>query len=68
MFVANGFDVVAHRAKLVVKKAVLRQELMAMYEKNQELFPGVAQTNDTQDRNRCVCGAFASAIAKIQEA
>ncbi len=66
MFVANSSDVVPHRAKLVVKKAVLRQELMAMYEKNQELFSGRRTNfNDTQDRNRCVCGAFASAIAKI---
>ena len=68
MFVANSPDVVPHRTKLVAKKAVLRAELTAMYEKNQELFSGRRTNfNDTQDRNRCVSEAFASAIAKIQE-
>ena len=68
MFAANSPDVVPHRTKLVAKKAVLRGELKAMYEKNQALFSG-RRTNfkDTQDRNRCVSEAFASAIAKTKK-
>jgi Protein of unknown function DUF262 len=65
MFAANLPGVVPHRAKLVARKAVLRTELSAMYKDNRALFSG-RKTNfkDTQDRNRCVSGAFASAIAK----
>jgi hypothetical protein len=68
MFAANSPDVVPHRVKLVLKKAVLRAELQAMYETNQALFSG-RRTNfkDTQDRNRCVSGAFANAIAKTKK-
>ncbi|WP_438042077.1 DUF262 domain-containing protein [Sorangium sp. So ce128] len=68
MFVANSADVVPHRAKLVAKKAVLRDELEAMYKTNHELFSG-RRTNfkDTQDRNRCVSEAFAAAITKTKK-
>jgi hypothetical protein len=65
MFVASSPDVVCHRDMLITKKEVLRAELKAMYETNQELFSG-RRTNfkDTQDRNRCVGESFAAAIAK----
>lgn len=68
MFTANSPEVAPHRTKLVAKKAVLRGELKAMYEKNQALFSG-RRTNfkDTQDRNRCVSEAFANAIAKTKK-
>lgn len=67
MFVASSPDVVSHRDKLITKKELLRAELKAMYEKNQELFSG-RRTNfkDTQDRNCCVGEAFAAAIAKTK--
>ncbi|MBK9132805.1 MAG: DUF262 domain-containing protein [Betaproteobacteria bacterium] len=67
MFVASSADVVANRAKLVAKKAVLRGELGAMYKTHHELFSG-RRTNfkDTQDRNRCMSEAFAAAIAKTK--
>jgi hypothetical protein len=67
MFAANSSDVVPHRANLIANKAVLRRELKAMYENNQELFSG-RRTNfkDTQDRNRCMSEAFAAAIAKTK--
>ncbi len=65
MYVANDKTVIPHRAALVAKKDVLRAELLAMYEANQVLFAG-RRTNfkDTQDRNRCVAEAFATAIAR----
>lgn len=68
MFAANNPDVLSHRDKLVAKKDVLRGELKAMYEKDQELFSG-RRTNfkDTQDRNHCVSQAFANAIAEIKK-
>lgn len=68
MFVANSPDVVQQRSKLVRKKAVLREELKVMYEKNHALFSG-RRTNfkDTQDRNRCVSEAFTAAIAKAKK-
>lgn len=68
MFAANGPDVVPHRAALVAKKAVLRGELKAMYQKNHALFSG-RRTNfkDTQDRNRCVSEAFVKAITKAKK-
>lgn len=68
MFVANSADVVRHRSKLVAKKAVLRGELEAMYKAHHELFSG-RRTNfkDTQDRNRRVSEAFATAITKTKK-
>lgn len=65
MFAANSPDVVPHHASLVAKKDVLRGELKAMYEKHSALFSG-RRTNfkDTQERNRYVSEAFASAIAR----
>ncbi len=65
MFAANSAAVVAHRAKLVSGKAILRAELEATYKANLELFAG-RRTNfkDTQERNQCVSQAFAAAIAK----
>lgn len=68
MFAANSPDVVPHRVTLIAKKAVLRGELKAMYEKNRALFAG-RRTNfqDTQDRNRCVSESFANAIAKTKK-
>jgi len=67
MFAANSPDVVPHRANLIVNKAILREELKTMYEKNQELFAG-RRTNfkDTQDRNLCVSESFAATIAKTK--
>jgi hypothetical protein len=65
MFIANSTEVVPYRLKLVAKKAVLREELKAMYEANRKLFSGRSTNfNDTQDRNRCVSEAFSKAIAK----
>jgi hypothetical protein len=68
MFAANNPNVVTHRLKLVAHKAVLREELKAMYKANQTLFSG-RRTNfkDTQDRNRCVSEAFSKAIDKIKK-
>jgi len=68
MFAANRPDVVPHRTKLVANKAALRNELNAIYQKNEALFSG-RRTNfrDTQDRNRCVSEAFSNAIAKIKK-
>ncbi|MBK8263097.1 MAG: DUF262 domain-containing protein [Nannocystis sp.] len=68
MFVSNSPDVVPHRDKLVANKTLLRDELKAMYAKNEALFSG-RRTNfkDTQDRNDCVSKAFASAIAKAKK-
>jgi hypothetical protein len=65
MYVANSADVLAHRAKLLAKKGLLRSELAAAYKQNQALFSG-RRTNfaDTQARNRCVSEAFAAAISK----
>lgn len=65
MYVANSADVVPHREKLIARKDVLRNELAAMYTKEQALFSG-RRTNftDTQARNRCVGEAFAAAITK----
>jgi Protein of unknown function DUF262 len=68
MFVANSPDVVSHRVKLVAKRAVLREELKKMYEKNQTLFSGRSTNfNATQDRNRCVSESFAAAIARTKK-
>jgi hypothetical protein len=68
MFAANNPDVVPHRARLSAKKVALRGELKAMYEKNQALFSGRRTNfNDTQERNRCVSEAFASAIAMTKK-
>lgn len=66
MFAANSPDVVPHRADFIANKAVLRDELKAMYKENQELFAG-RRTNskDTRDRNCCMSKAFAVAIDKI---
>ncbi|MCL2725658.1 MAG: DUF262 domain-containing protein [Polyangiaceae bacterium] len=68
MFAANSPNVVPHHAKLVTKKAVLREELKAMYARNHALFSG-RRTNfkDSQDRNRCVSETFAAAIAKTKK-
>lgn len=65
MFVANSAEVIPHRANIIAKKAVLRAELESIYKANHDLFSG-RRTNfkDTQDRNRCVSEAFATAIAK----
>jgi hypothetical protein len=67
MFVANSEIVVAHRPQLVAQKGILREELSTMYQNNQALFAG-RRTNfaDTQQRNLHVHGAFAAAIAKIE--
>jgi hypothetical protein len=68
MFAANSPDVVPHRAKLVAKKAVLREALKKMYDENQALFSGRSTNfNATQDRNRCVSEAFAAAINKTEK-
>ncbi len=68
MFVASSPNVVPHRTELLAQKAVLRAELQSMYEMNHALFSG-RRTNfvDTQNRNRCVAEAFASAIAKAKK-
>lgn len=68
MFVANSPEVSPHLTTLAENKAVLREELEAMYENNGELFSG-RRTNfkDTQDRNRCVSEAFANAIVKTEK-
>jgi hypothetical protein len=69
MYVANGADVLPHRAKLIARGDVLRGELKAMYRQHQMLFSG-RRTNfaDTQARNRCVNEAFTTAITKINKA
>jgi hypothetical protein len=66
MFTVNSPDVVSRYADLIANKAVLREELRAMYERNQDLFSG-RRTNfkDTQDRNRCMSETFAAAIAMV---
>lgn len=68
MFVVNSPDVIPYHARLLAQKAVLRGELKVMYENNQDLFSG-RRTNfkDTQDRNRCMSTAFATAIAKTKQ-
>jgi hypothetical protein len=68
MFAANSPEVVPHRTRLVANKAVLREELEAIYQKNKDLFSG-RRTNfpDTQGRNRCVSEAFSNAIAKTRK-
>lgn len=68
MFAANSPEVVPHRANLVAKKDVLREELKRGYESNQELFSG-RSTNfkATQDRNQCVIAAFTAAIARTRK-
>lgn len=67
MFIVNSAAVVPHHADLIANKGVLHKELKMMYEKYKDLFSG-RRTNfkDTQDRNRCMSEAFATAIAKIQ--
>jgi hypothetical protein len=68
MFAANRPDVAPLRAKLVANKSILREELRAMYKKNQELFSGRrASAKDIQARNRCLSEAFAAAIARIKK-
>jgi hypothetical protein len=69
MYVANSVDVVPHHAKLIANRNVLRAELATMYTENQALFSG-RRTNfaDTQNRNRCVSKAFATAIMKVTNA
>lgn len=68
MFVASSPNVVPHRTELLAQKAVLRAELQSMYERNHALFSG-RRTNfvDTQNRNRCVAEAFATAIARTKK-
>jgi hypothetical protein len=68
MFIANSTDVVTHHTNLIEKKEVLSNELRTMYKNNKELFSGRRTNfNDTQDRNRCMSDAFASAIAKVKQ-
>ncbi len=69
MYVANSREVILAREKLLAHKSVLREELTAMYQQNQELFSG-RRTNfsDTQIRNRVVKEAFSAAIEKANKA
>ena len=68
MFVASSRDVVQYRAELITNKDVLRTELTTMYRDQQKLFSGRSTNfSDTQNRNRCVREAFASAIEKTKK-
>ncbi|MFT3803025.1 MAG: DUF262 domain-containing protein [Burkholderiaceae bacterium] len=68
MFVANSAEVFPNRDKLIAGRDTLRNELETMYRTNSDLFSG-RRTNfsDTQNRNRCVSEAFATAIAKTNK-
>ncbi len=67
MFAASSPKVVPHRDRLIAHEGVLEEKLKEMYKVQHDLFAG-RRTNfsDTQDRNKCMSEAFASAIAMTQ--